>query len=398
MALSFLYVALRAFLGVAFGRFQPDSTKDIEIAVLRHELAILRRQVRRPTFRPSDRALLALLSRLLPRPVWRSFLVTPDTVLRWHRDLVRRKWTQKRRELRAWPRESVRRPRNRRGGSMKRVLVATDGSVSAEVAVRWAVEFAMGTGSELLVANVWLPSFANLSPQIHDEMRDEASRVLDREWCTPARDAGVDFEGVLLEGDPRKALLHTADERDVDLVVVGARGHGSHPHTPHLGSVTHHLVHHTERPLAAIPASAQPALATRILVGVDGSDGSARAVDWCRDVAGTLHAEVLAVHGQAPPAEQVTRADRANWRQGALEECARWTEPLSEAGIPTRALVVEEEPVTALTEAGSRERAGLIVVGTRGRGGFTGLRLGSTALKVLHQGGLPVVLVPSHDD
>lgn len=281
---------------------------------------------------------------------------------------------------------------------MKRVLVGTDGSVSAQVAVRWAVEVAVGTGSELLVANVWLPSFANVSPQIHDEMRDEASRLLDREWCAPARDAGVAFERVLLEGDPRKALLHAADERDVDLIVVGAQGHGSRPHGLHLGSVTHHLVHHTERPLAAIPASAQPVLPTRILVGVDGSEGSTHAVEWCRDVAGTLHAEVLAVHGQAPPADRVARADGTSWRQGALAECARWAEPLSEAGIPTRTLVVEEEPVTALAETGIRERAGLIVVGTRGRGGFTGLRLGSTALKVLHHGGLPVVLVPAHDD
>ncbi len=270
---------------------------------------------------------------------------------------------------------------------MKRILVATDGSVSGQAAVRWAVTLAAGTASELLVANVWLPSFANVSPETHDDLRDDAARVLAGEWCAPARDAGVGFEGLLLEGDPRKALLQAAAERDVDLVVVGARGIGSHPHALHLGSVTHHLVHHTERPLAAIPASTQPELPTRILVGVDGSEGSAGAVDWCRDVAGTLHAEVLAVHGQAAPADS-----------GAREECARWAEPLREAGIPTRALVVEEEPVPALTEAGVRERAGLIVVGTRGRGGITGLRLGSTALKILHHGGLPVVLVPSHGD
>ena len=281
---------------------------------------------------------------------------------------------------------------------MRRVLVGTDGSVSAQVAVRWAAEFAAGTGAELLVANVWLPSFANLSPQIHDEMRDDASRVLNQEWCPPARDAGVAFEGVLLEGDPRKALLHAADERDVDLVVVGAQGHGSHPHALHLGSVAHHVVHHTERPLAAIPASTQPELPTRILVGVDGSDGSARAVEWCRDVASALHAEVLVVHGQAPPAEQVAQADGTSWRPGALAECARWAEPLSDAGIPTRPLVIEEEPVTALTETAIHERAELIVVGTRGRGGFTGLRLGSTALKVLHYGDRPVVLVPAHHD
>jgi nucleotide-binding universal stress UspA family protein len=149
--------------------------------------------------------------------------------------------------------------------------------------------------------------------------------------------------------------------------------------------------------VAAIPASAPPVLPTRILVGVDGSDGSARAVEWCRDVAGALHAEVLAVHGRVPRADQVARADGTSGREGALVECERWARPLSEAGIPTRALVVEEAPVTALTEAGLRERAGLIVVGTRGRGGLTGLRLGRTALEVLHHSELPVVVVPAHD-
>ncbi len=83
-------------VGAACGRFRSENAKDIEIAVLRHQVAILRRQVKRPAFRPSDRAVLALLSRLLPRRLWGSFLVTPDTVLRSHRDLVRRKWTQPR--------------------------------------------------------------------------------------------------------------------------------------------------------------------------------------------------------------------------------------------------------------------------------------------------------------
>lgn len=96
MALSFVYVALGRLLGIAFGRFRSENAKDIEIAVLRHELAVLRRQVKRPVFRPADRAVLAMFSRVLPRRLWASFLVTPETVLRWHRDLVRRKWTQTR--------------------------------------------------------------------------------------------------------------------------------------------------------------------------------------------------------------------------------------------------------------------------------------------------------------
>ncbi len=207
-------------------------------------------------------------------------------------------------------------------------------------------------------------------------------------------DAGIGYEALLLDGDPRTALLASADERNADLIVVGARGTGSHPHALHLGSVTHHLAHHTDRPLAAIPASAGSLRPTRIVVGVDGSAASARAVEWCADVAPGLHADVFAVHAELPVAEWVSHTDPTSWYQLALKDCADWVAPLRDADVPTQTLVVEHQPVTALTQTALRERAGLIVVGTRGRGGFTGLRLGSTALKVVHHTGRPVVLVP----
>jgi putative transposase len=67
--------------------------KDVEIAVLRHQLLVLRRQVARPRYTPSDRMILATLAKLLPRDRWPIFLVTPSTLLRWHRELIRRRWT-----------------------------------------------------------------------------------------------------------------------------------------------------------------------------------------------------------------------------------------------------------------------------------------------------------------
>jgi transposase InsO family protein len=70
----------------------PDQ-KDVEIAVLRHQRAVLRRQVARARYSPADRAVLASLARLLNRERWGIFLVTPATLLRWHRDLVARSWT-----------------------------------------------------------------------------------------------------------------------------------------------------------------------------------------------------------------------------------------------------------------------------------------------------------------
>src|SRR5512132_4175503 len=70
-----------------------DAAKELEILVLRHQLAVLRRQTPRPKVEPADRALLAAISRILPRSRWSCFFVRPETLLRWHRRLVARTWT-----------------------------------------------------------------------------------------------------------------------------------------------------------------------------------------------------------------------------------------------------------------------------------------------------------------
>jgi putative transposase len=91
--MSFIYALLRSLLGLLSRSTRRGHAMEIEIAVLRHEVKVLRRQVRGPRFRPVDRAFFAAAARVLPRDRWVSFLVTPQTLLRWHRELVRRKWT-----------------------------------------------------------------------------------------------------------------------------------------------------------------------------------------------------------------------------------------------------------------------------------------------------------------
>ena len=74
-----------------------SSDTEAEVLVLRHELAVLRRQIKRPKLRRRDKLFLSAMSRMLPRERWAAFLVTPATLVRWHRELVRRKWTYKHR-------------------------------------------------------------------------------------------------------------------------------------------------------------------------------------------------------------------------------------------------------------------------------------------------------------
>jgi len=93
LLLSLSYLVVRCVLQLVFLRPRSQEFKELEIVVLRHELSVLRRQTRRPQLTMTDRVFLAAASRLLPRSRWRSFLVTPATLLRWHRRLVARRWT-----------------------------------------------------------------------------------------------------------------------------------------------------------------------------------------------------------------------------------------------------------------------------------------------------------------
>jgi len=91
---SLLYLLLGRVLRVFWSDERAAAEAELEIAVLRHQIMVLCRQVKRPFYRASDKAFLAAASRTLRREAWGAFLVRPETLLRWHRRLVARKWTR----------------------------------------------------------------------------------------------------------------------------------------------------------------------------------------------------------------------------------------------------------------------------------------------------------------
>ena len=93
MLSKFAYLTLCRSIQLLVLLARGDDAKELEILVLRHQLAVLRRQTARPRLKPADRALLAAVSRVLPRGRWSCFFVRPETLLRWHRRLIAGAWT-----------------------------------------------------------------------------------------------------------------------------------------------------------------------------------------------------------------------------------------------------------------------------------------------------------------
>jgi nucleotide-binding universal stress UspA family protein len=140
----------------------------------------------------------------------------------------------------------------------------------------------------------------------------------------------------------------------------------------------------------------------KIIVGVDGSPESARAVEWCAAHAASMDAEVVAVHSielpiyaasgfGAVPLPIPTEPDREALREVVQSE---WCAPMGNAKVRYRVVITEGAPAPAIMAIAEKEGADLVVSGRRGRGGFAELLLGSTSHQLSHHLDRPLVIVP----
>jgi nucleotide-binding universal stress UspA family protein len=142
---------------------------------------------------------------------------------------------------------------------------------------------------------------------------------------------------VIEDESPAAGLIHAADRAPGGFAWL------------HLGSVAHHLAHHTRTSLAIAPAAGADVPVESVVVGVDGSAGSLDAVTWCARVAASARAEVVAVGAFDRRDDWTARADSTRWRETAEAAISReWTEPLRAADVSFDARIVEtRHPVTA---------------------------------------------------
>src|SRR6266516_4502096 len=182
MVLSFVYWSLRRLLELLVLRRRSEREKEIELLLLRHQLRVLERQVARPTLTPGDRVLLAAFSRVLPRRVWKtSLLWTPATLLRWHRELVARRWT--------YPHRRPGRPPTR---AEVRALVARLARENPGWGYRRIQGELVGLGIKLAASTVWTilneagiePSPMRLESSWAEFLRQQAASILECDFLT----------------------------------------------------------------------------------------------------------------------------------------------------------------------------------------------------------------------
>lgn len=275
---------------------------------------------------------------------------------------------------------------------MRHVLVGTDGSEGAEAAVRWAARLAASQGAELTVATGFVPVESELPPALVERRTAEAATQLEA-WSGPARVPGLTVHTLVERGDPRNVLTVAADRIGADLLVVGRVGSSAGPGPLHLSSVPEYLVHHADHPLAVVGGVVGEAMG-RVLVAVDGSDNAHTALRWVAELVSGTDAVVDVVAVETIPA--ITAESRSGWRDdllGRLE--GEWTEELTDAGVAFEPHALSGIAIAdVIVDTAQACGADLIVAGMRGTGGFTGLRLGSVASRLLHKVDRPVVLIP----
>ncbi len=286
------------------------------------------------------------------------------------------------------------------------VVVGVDGSPAGLEAVAVAAREARlrGTGLRVVHAFFWPVMRVPLEPSSMGPpdggLRSQASRLVD-EAVRHAREVAPDVaaEGAVVTGDTLPVMAE--ESRGAALAVVGSRGLGAFTGLL-LGSTAVHLTAHGDCPVLVVRGAGDPGREGAVVVGVDGSPSGDAAIGFAFAEAALRRTRLVAVHAWSPwkseaPAPQDPAApyasapgDLAAHEERVLAEAlAGRQERHPDVAVERR--VLRGGPREALIEA-SREAA-LVVVGARGRGGFTGMLLGSVSQALLHHADCPVAVV-----
>ncbi len=283
-------------------------------------------------------------------------------------------------------------------GSKQRVVVGVDLSAGAESLLRWADRQAAARDG-ILYAVTAVPAAESVLGEVNiAEAETKAFRALEEtvKAALPAERARL-VKLRVSTSDPAAALLLQA--KHADLLVVGPHGEGGISGLL-LGSVTERVVSHATCPVAVVHPRRHPRTG-RIVVGLDGSDCSRRALDWAVRQAAVSDTQIEAItawewrpqYGYSMPLFSAPAEVQEQWAEDLLAREIGKLTPADAARITTRA---EPGNAAAVLAAASAD-ADMIVVGNHGSGTAVRRILGSVSQKVVRHATVPVVVVHDHD-
>jgi nucleotide-binding universal stress UspA family protein len=280
------------------------------------------------------------------------------------------------------------------------IVVGVDESDGAADALRWALREAEVRGADVTAVLVWgWLDQHHLDPSAPFDASYDEAHALEALEEIVTRDLGDVPDGIRLQAVNQLAgpgLVLAA--QSADLLVVGARGMGGFKGLL-VGSVSQHCLHHAPCPVAVVkPDGPRNSAIERIVVGIDASETSRRALRWALDAARAHHAKVEAVHAWHPSYVEPMDAHLVS-SVDALEQAASDLLHDAVAEADTEGLPAPISPMLAMGSAtrallDTAEGADLIVVGTRHQSVAGCLFLGSVSLQVTHHATCPVVVVP----
>ena len=241
-------------------------------------------------------------------------------------------------------------------------------------------------------------SDAPVSPDIETRTRLDLDALVRRELSQ----ASIAPESRVLSGTVVNELLKEAARIDSSLLVVGARGAGGA--LRHLlGSVSQQLTERPPRAVAIVPDQQvdmpAPESPWTMVVGVDGSAGSSRAVRWAASMAQPGSTGVVAVHALEPAVPDPSHEERASLAaevQQRLDE--EWCAPLRLRDVRHRTVLHEGAPLDVIRGVSTAESPACVVLGSRGLGALSQRLLGSVTYEVVHQSEITTVIVPAPRD
>jgi nucleotide-binding universal stress UspA family protein len=293
---------------------------------------------------------------------------------------------------------------------MREIVVGVDESAASERALDRALLEAEQTGRDLRLLHTWTPPVVLGAPPgfiwtdalPREAMARHAEHVLDevlaKGLSRRASNAPVSVRGEVRVADPGRELARQSSR--AALVVVGGKGRGALA-SGLLGSATSYLVNHAGCPVMVVPGDGPPVgRARQVVVGVDGSACSRAALRWALDAAARHGCPLLAVHCVTGQRLRPSPPDRGAAQGHAQDEAATWLEQELAAVVPAEAAErLRSTVVRGGATAGLLDQASgpddLLVVGSRGRGGFRSLLLGSTATQCVQYASGTVVVVRS---